>query len=85
MGLRGVRRLQETVVDCIMNLKMCVDQVILSTRVEGEGVWHVSGEERCGSLKEMDHLTYPDVDGSVILKWIFKKWGMDWNDMSLDR
>jgi len=28
-----------------------------------------------GSLRERDHLGDPDVDGSVILKWVFKKWG----------
>jgi hypothetical protein len=30
----------------------------------------------------------PDVDGRIILKWIFKKWdggGMDWIDMAQDR
>ena len=28
-----------------------------------------------GSLRERDHLGDPEVDGSVILKWVFKKWG----------
>ena len=28
----------------------------------------------CGSLKERDHLGDPDVDGMIILRWIFKKW-----------
>jgi hypothetical protein len=29
----------------------------------------------------------PGVDGSIILKWIFKKWdgGMDWINMAQDR
>jgi hypothetical protein len=29
----------------------------------------------------------PDLDGSIILKWIFKHWdgGMDWIDMAQDR
>jgi len=25
-------------------------------------------------MKESAHLEDPDVDGSIILKWIFKKW-----------
>jgi hypothetical protein len=27
-----------------------------------------------GDLREGDHLKDPDVDGRIILKWIFKKW-----------
>jgi hypothetical protein len=30
----------------------------------------------------------PDVDGRIILKWIFKKWdegGIDWIELALDR
>jgi len=28
----------------------------------------------CGNLQERGHLEDPDVDGKIILRWIFKKW-----------
>jgi hypothetical protein len=38
-------------------------------------------------VREGDHLEDPRLDGSIILKWIFKKWdvGMDWIDLAHDR
>jgi len=30
-----------------------------------------------GSLRERHHLEDLDVDGSIILQWIFKKWGTE--------
>ena len=45
------------------------------------GVWW-------GDLRKIDHLEYLDVDGRIILKWIFKKWdeeGMNWIDVAEDR
>jgi hypothetical protein len=27
-----------------------------------------------GNLMERDHLEYLGVDGSILLKWVFKKW-----------
>jgi hypothetical protein len=33
------------------------------------------------NLRERDHLGDPGVDGSIVLRWIFRKWavrGMDW-------
>jgi hypothetical protein len=40
-----------------------------------------------GNLTERDHLEYLDIDGRVILKFIFKKsdGGMDWIDLAQDR
>jgi len=28
----------------------------------------------CGNLRERDHLGEPDIDGRIILRWIFRKW-----------
>ena len=27
-----------------------------------------------GNLRERDHLKEPGVDGSIILRWLFRKW-----------
>jgi hypothetical protein len=37
-----------------------------------------------GNFKEGDHLEDRDIDGKVLLKWIFEKWvaGMDWIDLA---
>jgi hypothetical protein len=39
-----------------------------------------------GNLGERDHLEDPDLDGRLVLKWIFRKWdeGMDWIDLAED-
>ena len=40
-----------------------------------------------GNLRERDHLEDADVDGRIILRWIFRKrdGGMNWNDLAQDR
>ena len=40
-----------------------------------------------GNLREGGHMEDPDIDGRIILKWIFEKWdgGMDWIDLAQDR
>jgi len=41
----------------------------------------------CGKLREIDHLQDLAVDGRIILKLTFKKWGgpgMDWIDLARD-
>jgi hypothetical protein len=37
-----------------------------------------------GNLRELDHLEDRDIDGRIILKWIFEKGvcGMDWIDLA---
>jgi hypothetical protein len=36
-----------------------------------------------GNLKERDHLEDPDVDESILLRFIFRKWDMElWNGSS---
>jgi len=38
------------------------------------------------NLRERHNLKDPDVNGRIILRWIFRKWdgGMDWIDMAED-
>ena len=41
-----------------------------------------------GNLRERYHLGDPDVDGRIILRWIFRRWnvgGMDWIELAQDR
>jgi hypothetical protein len=52
------------------------------------GACNADGEERgvfrvfVWKLRERDHWEGPDVDGRIILVWIFRKWdvgdGLDW-------
>ena len=41
-----------------------------------------------GNLRERDHLEEPGVNGRIILRWVFMKWGcvgMDWIELAQDR
>jgi len=38
-----------------------------------------------GSLRERDHFEDPVLDERIILRWIFRMWGMDWIDVDQDR
>ena len=46
------------------------------------GMWRVWGREEAytgfwwGKLREGDHFEDPDVEGRIILRWIFRKWGV---------
>jgi len=46
-------------------------------------MWHVRGRVEVytglwwGNLKEKKHLEDADVDGRIILRWIFRKWDGD--------
>jgi hypothetical protein len=54
---------------------------IKSRRISWEGpIARVGREEACpgfwwGSLKERDHLEGAGIDGRIILRWMFEKWG----------
>jgi hypothetical protein len=68
---------------------------IKSRRIGWDGVCSTyGGEERRiqgfggGNLRERDQLGNPDVDGRIIIRWIFKEvgWrGMDWIHLAQDR
>jgi hypothetical protein len=54
-------------------------RVMKSRRIGWVGKWHVWEREVhtrfwWGDLREGDHLGHPEVDGRIILIWIFKKW-----------
>jgi len=34
---------------------------------------------------ERGHLGDPGLDGKIILRWIFRKWDMDWIELAHDR
>jgi hypothetical protein len=46
-------------------------RVVKSRRMKWAGHVARMGE---GSLRERDHWEDPDVDGRIILRWIFRKW-----------
>jgi len=35
-----------------------------------------------GNLRERDHWGDPGTDGSIIKRWIFRKWNWVWNGLS---
>jgi hypothetical protein len=67
--------------------------VVKSRRMRWAGLVARLGEgEVCtgfwwGNLRERDHWGNPDIDGRIILKWIFRKWGGcgDWMKLAQER
>ena len=55
-------------------------RVVKSRRMRWAGMWRVwERGEVCtgfywGNLRERAHWRDPDVDGRIILRWIFRKW-----------
>jgi len=53
---------------------------VIKSRIRWAGHVARMGQERCiqgfggGKLRERDHLGDPDVDGRIILRWIFRRW-----------
>jgi len=37
------------------------------------------------NLRERDHLGDPGVDGRIILRWIFRKWDVNWIGLTKER
>ena len=81
LGLRG-KRWQGNGENCIMrSFKLCTYHQILfkwSKQEEWDGElvtsWEVHIGFWWGDLWERCHLEDLDIDGSIILKWVFKKW-----------
>ena len=48
---------------------------------ERRGVYRVL----VGKPEEKNHLEDPGIDGRVIFRWIFRKWGVDWIDLAHNR
>jgi hypothetical protein len=44
-----------------------------STNGERKGLYRVL----VGNLREGDHLEDPDIDGRIILRWIFRRWDLE--------
>jgi hypothetical protein len=56
-------------------------RVINREEYDGRGMQHVLGRGDVytgfwwGNLRVRDHLDDPGIDGRIILRWIFRKWG----------
>jgi hypothetical protein len=58
-------------------------KIIWSVHVARMGIGEAYTEILWGNLKERDHWGDPSVDGKMILRWIFKKWGVElWTGLS---
>ena len=74
---------------------MITTDIVVGFFVHTRGCWHVArmGEVRgvhrvlVGKPEGKSHWGDPDVDGRIILRWIFRKWegGEDWMELAQDR
>jgi hypothetical protein len=55
-----------------------VNSVTVGKREGSVGFWW-------GDLRERLYWGDPTVDGTIILGWIFRMWGMDWIGLAKDR
>jgi hypothetical protein len=81
----------------ILPLVLCVGKILSvslcpENRVENSVLVRIFGPKRgevfwWGSLRERDHWGDPDVDGRIILRWIFRKWegvvGTGWSGLRI--
>ena len=79
---------KEELSDPVLLTQYCAGGKIEENEMGGACGAYGGGGEVCtgfwlGNLRERDHLGDPDVDGSIILRWIFRKWegvvGTGWN------
>jgi len=77
LGGNSIKGLPLLVIKDLFSLSNVVE--ILVEVTDGQGMWRVWGRiEACtecwwGSLKERGHWGDKDVDGRIILRWIFRK------------
>ena len=49
----------------------------------GKNIVYMCVDMRLNNMKEKDQLEDPDIDGKIILRWIFRKWDLRvWNGSS---
>jgi len=73
-----------------LNSSPNIFQMIKSRRIRWAGHVECMGRRELytglwwGNLRERDHLGDPGVDWKIILRWIFRKWDVDWIELAQD-